>query len=88
MAKYKNRVNLPAISIFMVALMMLSGCIGLADSEDENSEPLSLEPFLGDQIKRSLGAPDLEIFDDCASSESALKMTIEEEICDFSSTGC
>ena len=80
MAKYKNRVNLPAISIFMVALMMLSGCIGLADSEDENSEPLSLEPFLGDQIKRSLGAPDLEIFDDCASLESALKMTIEEEI--------
>ena len=76
MAKYKNRLNLPAISIFMVALMMLSGCIGLVDSEEENTEPIPLEPFLGDQIKRSLGAPDLEIFDDCASLESALKMTI------------
>ena len=80
MAKYKNRLNLPAISIFMIALMMLSGCIGLVDSEEENTEPIPLEPFLGDQIKRSLGAPDLEIFDDCASLESALKMTIEEEV--------
>jgi len=80
MGEYKNRLNLPAISIFMVALMMLSGCIGLADSEEENTEPIPLEPFFGDQIKRSLGAPDLEIFDDCESLESALKMTIEEEV--------
>jgi len=78
MAQRKINQNLPVVSIVMILLMTLSGCLNMA-SEEVVDEPIILEPYLGDEVKRVYGSPDLQTFDDCAALEVALKASIEEE---------
>ena len=79
MAQRDSRLKIPVISMFMVLLMTLSGCLNLAPDENDDSEPIYLNPYLGEEIKRVFGSPDLQSFDDCDTLETALKRTIEEE---------
>lgn len=78
MAQRKNSLNLPIVSIVLALLMTMSGCLNMA-SEEVVDEPIILEPYLGDEVKRVYGSPDLYNYDDCAALEVALKASIEEE---------
>ena len=79
MAQRDSRVKIPVISMFMVLLMSLSGCLNLAADDNDVAEPIYLNPYLGEEVKRVFGSPDLQSFDDCDTLEMALKRTIEEE---------
>ncbi len=79
MAQRDSRVKIPVISMFMVLLMTLSGCLNLAADDNDDAEPIYLNPYLGEEVKRVFGSPDLQSFDDCDTLEMALKRTIEEE---------
>ena len=79
MAGTKSTLKLPALSVLIVMMMSLSGCLGLIDADDESPDDLILNPYLGDEVKRAYGSPDLQIFDDCDTLELALKKSIEEE---------
>ena len=78
MAQRKNSLNLPIVSIVLALLMTMSGCLNMA-SEEVVEESIILEPYLGDEVKRVYGSPDLYNYDDCAALEVALKASIEEE---------
>ncbi len=79
MAQRDSRLKIPVISMFMVLLMTLSGCLNLAADDNDDAEPIYLNPYLGEEVKRVFGSPDLQSFDDCDTLETALKRTIEEE---------
>jgi len=79
MAQRDSRLKIPVISMFMVLLMTLSGCLNLAADDNDVAEPIYLNPYLGEEVKRVFGSPDLQSFDDCDTLETALKRTIEEE---------
>ncbi len=79
MAQRDSRLKIPVISMFMVLLMTLSGCLNLAADDNDVAEPIYLNPYLGEEVKRVFGSPDLQSFDDCDTLEMALKRTIEEE---------
>ena len=66
MAQRKNSLNLPIVSIVLALLMTMSGCLNMA-SEEVVDEPIILEPYLGDEVKRVYGSPDLYNYDDCAA---------------------
>ena len=67
----------PILAILMILVMFSSGCLGLADSENESYEMADTD--LGDIVKRSIGSPNLEQFSTCEELEVALKISIEEE---------
>ena len=79
MAQRDSRLKIPVISMFMILLMTLSGCLNLAADDNDDAEPIYLNPYLGEEVKRVFGSPDLQSFDDCDTLEMALKRTIEEE---------
>ena len=62
----------PILAILMVLIMCASGCLGLADSENESYEMADTD--LGDIVKRSIGSPNLEQFSTCEELEVALKI--------------
>lgn len=77
MAGNKQTVPKPILAISLVAIMLLSGCLGVFDGDDSNHDFVEID--LGDAMKRSIGSPYLESFSDCEELESALKISIEEE---------
>ena len=77
MAGNKQTVPKPILAISLVAIMLLSGCLGVFDGDDLNHDFIEID--LGDAMKRSIGSPYLESFSDCEELESALKISIEEE---------
>ena len=77
MAGNKQTVPKPILAVSLVAIMLLSGCLGVFDGDDSNHDFVEID--LGDAMKRSIGSPYLESFSDCEELESALKISIEEE---------
>ncbi|RJV01365.1 MAG: hypothetical protein DWC06_03390 [Candidatus Poseidoniales archaeon] len=77
MAGNNQSVPKPILAISLVAIMLLSGCLGVFDGDDSNHDFVEID--LGDAMKRSIGSPYLESFSDCEELESALKISIEEE---------
>ena len=77
MAGNNQSVPKPILAISLVAIMLLSGCLGAFDGDDSNHDFVEID--LGDAMKRSIGSPYLESFSDCEELESALKISIEEE---------
>ena len=77
MAGNKQTVPKPILAISLVAIMLLSGCLGVFDGDDSNHDFVEID--LGDAMKRSIGSPYLESFSDCEELEFALKISIEEE---------
>ena len=76
MTRVEARVNSPGIAILLTALMFLSGCTGAVEDVEEIIENV-VDDF--DQMSRTLGSPNLEIFQDCLTLEENLKLSIEEE---------
>ena len=59
MAQRDSRLKIPVISMFMVLLMTLSGCLNLAADDNDDAEPIYLNPYLGEEVKECL---DLQIY--------------------------
>jgi len=72
-----HRERNPLLAILLVLIMASSGCIGLADDDEEEYELVEVD--LGDITKRTIGSPNLETYSDCTDLEQALKASIEEE---------
>jgi hypothetical protein len=77
MSRKRNVFTTPALAIFLVALMTLSGCTGIIDDEIDDFVIVELEEPV--EFTRTIGSPQLRIFQDCMTLENALKSSIEEE---------
>ena len=77
MSRKPNAFTAPTLAFFLVALMSLSGCTGIIDTEIDDIVTVELEEPV--EFTRALGSPQLQIFQDCMSLEETLKASIEEE---------
>jgi len=76
MARFEANTNSPGIAVLLIALMFLSGCTGAIEDVEEIIENVADDL---DQMSRTLGSPNLKIFQDCLTLEESLKLSIEEE---------
>ena len=76
MTRFEVKTNSPGIAILLIALMFLSGCTGAIDDVEEIIENVADDI---DQMSRTLGSPNLKVFQDCLTLEENLKLSIEEE---------
>lgn len=79
MTRRKSTLHAPILAVFLVLLIPLSGCTGIIDESKKEDTDLILNIDLGDSVKRTIGAPHLQTYDDCNELENALKASIEEE---------
>jgi len=79
MTRRKSTVHAPILAVFLVLLIPLSGCTGIIDESKKEDTDLILNIDLGDSVKRTMGSPHLQTYDDCNELENALKASIEEE---------
>ena len=66
------------LSLFLVSLFLLSGCLNLADPSVEVPD-VELPDDWTDVTQRSIASPHLSQYDDCEDLEESLKFSIEEE---------
>ena len=72
-----TKLSRPIIAILLVFLMATSGCLGTSKDDKKSHELVSVD--LGEETKRSIGSPNLKVYDDCTELESSLKSSILEE---------
>ncbi len=72
-----TKLSRPIIAILLVFLMGTSGCLGASKDDKKSHELVSVD--LGEETKRSIGSPNLKVYDDCTELESSLKSSILEE---------
>ena len=66
------------LAVFLVSLFLVSGCLGMVDSEVEIPD-VTLPDDWSTVVQRSAASPQLSQYADCEDLETSLKSSIAEE---------